>query len=224
MSTMQAKNYASTPAYEDVRQLFGAALMADWRQALIARGYGWHIDAGAFSTPITGGGAGTIIDQDRPEFGVSVPSGYTLIPLRVHVCVLPGLQTTDSHETEILLAADIAAAFALGGGTVVSESPINMRTGFGSCPATCFSAATGNITNPTLGLELGHAAKFTDIQGTAATVNLMDLVLLYEPQCPPFIVGPACMYGYFGGSIAATGFANLDFLVIPTTLITAVAS
>jgi len=28
------------------------------------------------------------------------------------------------------------------------------------------------------------------------------------------------LYGYWGGSIAAVGFANLDFLLIPSTLIT----
>lgn len=34
------------------------------------------------------------------------------------------------------------------------------------------------------------------------------------------LVGPCALYGYWGGSIAAAGFANLDFLVVPSTLIT----
>lgn len=217
---IRGTSYAGTE--HGLKTVLDALLSADWRQAMIARGLGWHVDVGAFSTPLTGGGAGTTIDQDQPEFGLSVASGYTLIPLRFHIAVLPGLQTTDSHETEILIAVDRAAAYA-GDGTVTTETPVNLRTNLGTTAAsglTCFSAATANITNPTLGMELAHAAKFTDVQGTAATVNLMDLVLLYEPEHPPLIVGPACVYGYWGGSIAADGFANLDFLVIPSSLVT----
>ncbi len=62
-----------------LRSMLDGLVNADWRQALIARGYGWHFDVGAFDTGITGGGAGTVIDLDQPEFGISVPSGYTLI-------------------------------------------------------------------------------------------------------------------------------------------------
>jgi hypothetical protein len=221
---VKANDYGATPAEADVRSLLGSLLTADWRQALVARGYGWHVDVGAFSTPVTGGGNGTVLDLDQPEFAISVPSGYTLIPIRAHVAVLPGLQTTDSHETEILLAADVAAAFALGSGAGTAETPVNMRSNVTAAfPGTAYSALTGDITAPTLGLELGHAAKFTDVQGTAATVNLMDLTLLYEPTNPPFLVGPACLYGYWGGSIAATGFANVDVLVIPSALVNALS-
>jgi len=204
-----------------LRSLLDGLVSADWRQALIARGYGGHVDVGAFSTPLTGGGAGTVIDQDQPEFAVSVASGYTLIPIRVHIAVLPGLQTTDSHEVEITLAADIAAAFAIGSGTMPAETIVNMRSNSAApAGATAFSAGSVDITNPTLGLELGHVAQFVDVQGTAATVNMYQLTLLYEPKNPPLIVGPACMYGYWGGSIACAGFANIDFLVIPSSLIT----
>lgn len=204
-----------------LRGLLGAALAADWRQAMIARGQGYHVDVGAFSTPIVGGGDGTVLDQDQPEFGISVASGYAIIPIRVDIAVLPGLQTTDSHETEILLAVDKAAAWA-GDGTVTSETAVNMRGGASGNPSgvTIFSAATANITNPTLGWELAHRAQFTDVQGTAATVNLMSLHLLYEPLNPPILVGPCCLYGYWGGSIAATGFAQIDFLHLASSLVT----
>lgn len=216
---LKSKDYSPAPVDVEVKSLLNALLVADWKQALIARGYGWHVDVGSFTTPITGGGAGTAFDQDQPEFGLSVASGYTIIPVRFHVAAMPGIQTTDSHESEILIAVDRVAAYA-GDGTVTTETPINMRTSAaGSCPASCFSAATGNITNPTLGMELMHVNKLTDVQGTAATVNLYDLVALYEPQNPPFLVGPCAVYGYWGGDVAVTGFANLDFIVIPSALI-----
>lgn len=220
---MKATDYQSTPAEVQLRSLLGGLLTSDWRQALIARGFGWHIDVGAFSTPIVGGGNGTVLDQDQPEFGISVPVNYTLVPLRIHVQCQTPLIATDSDESEILIAVDRAAAYA-GDGTVVSETPINMRTSTtGGSNATCFSAGTGNITNPTLGMELARAVKVGDVQGTAANALWGDLDLLYEPLYPPFLVGPCCIYGYFGGTVATSGFANIDFLVIPTTLVSVLA-
>lgn len=220
----KAKDYSATPQEVELRSLLGGLVSSDWRQALIARGYGYHFDVGSFSTPITGGGDGTVIDLDQPEFGISVASGYTLIPLRIDIAVLPGLQTTDSHETEILLAADRASAWA-GDGTVTTETAVNMRSNATGNPTgvSIFSAATADITDPVLGYELAHRAKFTDVQGTAATVNLYDLELLYEPRNPPFLVGPCALYGYWGGSIAATGFACVDFIAVPSTLVTGLA-
>jgi len=89
--------------------------MWPWLQARVAEGRGFHVDVGAFSTPITGGGAGTIIDIDQPEFALAIPDGTAIMPIRIDVAVLPGLQTTDSHETEIVVAADIATLAASDG-------------------------------------------------------------------------------------------------------------
>ena len=216
---VKGTDYQSTAAEVQLRSLLGGLLNADWRQALIARNFGWHVDVGAFSSPIQGGGAGTVLDQDQPEFGLSVPSGTTLIPLRFHIsCQLP-LLAADSEESEILIAVDRAAAWAADG-TTTSETPLGMRTSSASgSPITAFSAATGNITNPTLGYELAHVVQLGDFQGTPANAMWNQLSLVYEPLWPPFIVGPACVYGYWGGTVAVTGFANLDFLAIATTLI-----
>jgi hypothetical protein len=217
MDNLNLNNYASTR--ESVRSMLGSALGADWRQALVARGFGWHFDVGAFSSPITGGGAGTIIDQDRPEFGISVPAGFACIPLRFDIAVQVPVQTTDAHETEILIAADRAAKWA-GDGTVTTETPTGMRSDLSTgCPLQCFSAATANITNPTLGVELAHAVKLMNF-GDATGLDMMELKLLYEPRISPIFIGPCAIYGYFGGSIASAGFANLDFIAIPSALVT----
>lgn len=218
----KALDYSSSGGDEDsLRALLGGLLRADWRQALAARGYCWHFDAGAFSTPIVGGGNGTVLDQDQPEFGVSVPSGYTLIPLRIHVNCQTPLIASDSDESEILIAADRAAAFAVGSGTVVTETPVNLRSSTtGGCNATCFSAGTGDITNPTLNYELAHAVRIGDVQTTPANALWGKLDLLYEPKFPPFFIGPACIYGYWGGTVATSGFAQVEFAVIASTLIT----
>jgi len=218
-TVMRAVDYSSTEV--GVRALLGGALVADWRQALVARGYGFHVDVGAFSTPIVGGGAGTILDQDQPEFGISVASGYCVVPLRIHVACQTPLIATDSDESEILLAVDRAAAWA-GDGTATTETAANMRTNATGNPTgvTIFSAATGNITNPTLGYELAHAVRVGDVQGTAATALWGELSLVYEPNNPPFLVGPCCLYGYWGGTVATSGFANIDFLAFPSSWVT----
>lgn len=216
----KGKDYSSTPAEVEFKTLFQAICNADWRQAFIARGYGYHVDVGAFSTPIVGGGAGTVLDQDQPEFGVSVATGYTIVPIRIAVSCQPPISAADSDECEILLAVDRVAAWA-GDGTVTSETAINMRTSATGNPTgvSVFSAATGNITNPTLGLELAHAVKTVDYVGTPANAMFSDLSLLYEPRCPPFLVGPCCLYGYWGGTVATSGFAQIEFLAFSTSLI-----
>lgn len=217
----KTKDFSATPQEAELKSLFNSMLSADWVQGFIARGYGWHFEVGNFDTGITGGGNGTVIDLDQPEFGVSVPSGYTLVPFDVKIAARPGIQTTDSHVTDLLLAVDRTAAWA-GDGTVTAETPVNLKTNTTTgCPASAFSAATADITDPVLGTVcLDRETIMTDVQGTAATVNLMSAKLSYQPQRPPFLVGPCAMYGYFGGSIAVVGFASVSFLVIPSSLIT----
>lgn len=218
---VKAMDYASTPAEFDVKGILGAALAADWRQAFVARGLGYHVDVGAFSTPIVGGGNGTILDQDQPEFIISVASGYCVVPLRFHVACQVPLLNADSDESEILIAVDRAAAYD-GTGTVTTETALNMRSNSTGNPTgvTCFSAATGNITNPTLGYELGHEVITADLQGIATSIWWGSLKLLYEPVNPPFLIGPCAIYGYWGGTVATSGFANLDFLAFSSSLVT----
>lgn len=222
-AVVKGMSYDSTPVETDLKVLLGGMVNADWRQALIARGFGWNVTVGTGVTPIQGGGAGTVFDLDQPEFGISIPSGYTCIPYEFHIQALPGLQTTDSHVTDIIVAADLTAAYA-GDGTVTTETPRNLRTNTsGNCPLTCFSAATADITDPVLTFDLARRSILTDVQGTAATVNLNQLALDYEPRNPPFIVGPAAIYGYWCGSIATNGYAQLNFIAIPSTLVSALA-
>lgn len=188
------------------------ALISDWRQSLIAHGHGWHVDVGAFSTPIVGGGNGTVLDLDQPEFVISVPDGQVFVPLRLLVVCHTPLIAADSNESEILIAADRAAAYP-GDGTGTSETPTNMRSDLtDTCPLTVASAFTADLTDPTLGIELARAARTGDVQGTAANALWGELSLLYEPLFPPIFYGPCAIYGYWGGTAATSGFAHLDFL------------
>lgn len=199
----------------------GSMLGMDWLQMMVARGFGWHADFGSFSTGITGGGAGTIIDLDQPEAIISVPSGFVLCPLRLAGQVKPVTTTvTDANEDEILFAADRSAAYA-GDGTVVAVTPTNMRSDLlgASCPATVKSTASADITDPVLGIELARKVVTWTTQTAVGEVQT-ELSLVYEPLRPPFLIGPAAIYGYWGGTVALTGFAQADFLVFPSTLLT----
>lgn len=184
----------------------------DWIQLAIAQGKGYHMDVGAFSTPIVGGGNGTVIDQNQPEAIVSCPAGKKIAIIRAAVDCLVPLLATDEDEAEILLAADIVAAYA-GDGTVTAETPINMNTGAGlSSSCNCASAATADITNPTLGLELAREIIVGDVQGTPATAIWTPLKMRFEPAHPMFLSGPCAVYLYFGGTVAVSGFAQIEWI------------
>lgn len=197
----------------------GGSVSVPWQQAYINAGYGFHVTVGAFSTPITGGGAGTVLDADQPEFVISVPSGTRIIPVRFHVqCQLP-LIATDADESEILIAVDRTAAWDAVG-TSTAETVFGMKTdNTVSSLCTVASAFTGNMTGaPTLGIELARAVAIGDVQGTAANANWGHLELLYEPKFAPVIVGPAMVVGYWGGTVATPGFAQMQWLEFPAAL------
>lgn len=187
----------------------------------MARGLAWNVTVGSLSTGITGGGNGTVLDADQPECILSVPSGTCLIPLRFHVQARIGLQTTDSHVSEILIAVNSSVAWDGTGTTFTSETPLNLRTNVTSgCPITAASAFDGNITSPAAStFDLARKEALTDVQGTAATVNVYQFDLLYEPENPPFLIGPCTVQVYWGGSIAVVGYAQLNFAAISSSLV-----
>lgn len=199
----------------------GDMFTADWKQRMILEGRAYMVNVGALSTPIVGGGAGTVLDLDQPEFIISVPSGTSLIPLRVAIQCQPPLIAADNDEIEALIAVDRTAACA-GDGTATAETPFNLRTDnprASACTAT--SAYTADVTDPVLGIELARVVKVADVQGTAANAKFDALDLVYEPTCPPVIVGPAMLVGYWGGTVATSGFAEVAWIEVPTTEITA---
>jgi len=189
----------------------------DWKMDAIRGGYAYHVDVGAFSTGKTGGGTGTIIDQDQPEAIISCADGTSIIPIRISVACHTPLIAADSNEVEILIAADKAAAAAgtTGIAGATAETAVNMHTGSGNTTAcSCYSASTANWTNPTLGMELARIVKTADVQGTAANALWGDLTLLYEPMAPPILTGPCAIYVYWGGTVAVLGFAQIEWIEI----------
>ena len=200
-------------------------------EELIAKGYGRTMTVGGFSTGIVGGGAGTVLDLDQPEFVVGVPAGFAIRPFRVEIVVNGGLGTTDLDETEALLAVDTEAVCQLlSAETCTIENPKNMRTDIlqGSIcrTASAFSAdmetinRVGTSADPVLGMELARIVEHFDAAGTAATVAYRQTKLLYDPDYPPFLVGPSTLIGYWGGTRATIdGFAIVCWVEGPAELL-----
>lgn len=199
----------------------GSLVASNWKQAAIFQGLGFMVNVGAFSTPITGGGNGTIIDQDQPEFVVSVPNGTSIMPIRIEVSCLSPVLNLDSDEMEILIAVDQDTT-GVTGATDTDETIYNMNTLCGRASAcTATSATSGGIsTEPVLDLELMHKIKVGDVAGSSTAQLWGELYGLYEPDAPPIINGPANLIGYFGGTVAVTGFAVVQWIEFPESYAT----
>ncbi|KKM72131.1 hypothetical protein LCGC14_1423580 [marine sediment metagenome] len=199
----------------------GIMFTANWKEALLMEGRVFQMTVGSLAaggdiSPITGGGNGTVINQDRPEFIVSVPSGTALIPLEVVVSV-NGDVDADTEVIDIILTADTAAASATPG-TATTETPVNMITSGGVAAAGSYFSAvnTADITDPTVSMIL-DSETLTLAAVSAAGALTYQLKMHYEPEVPPILIGPAALYGYWGGTAAATGVASVIWAEVPST-------
>jgi len=66
-------------------------------------------------------------------------------------------------------------------------------------------------------MELARTVLTGDVQGTAANALWGKLDLLYEPLTSPIITGPAMLLVYWGGTVATTGFAQIEWIEYTTT-------
>ena len=149
---IRAKSFASPgPVDTDLRTKLSGLVMTDWRQALISRGFGWMTDVGGGTTPIVGGGAGTVFDAQKPELIIDVPTNTTMCVLSASVVLEMPVDAADGVVAEAEIGFDrtnVSGATA-NNGTV--ETPINMRSdAVGGCPCSVVSAITTNITAPTV--------------------------------------------------------------------------
>jgi len=185
-------------------------------QAAISEGKGFIVNVGAFSTPITGGGDGTVLDIDQPELAIGVPTGKTIFVFSAKVqCHVP-LLATDADEAEILLAVDKDTTLATDG-TATTETPVNLKMQSAEVSAcTVKSAYTADVTDPTLDIELDRAVITGDVQGTPANALWTPLKLDYEPRVLAELVGPCAVYLYWGGTVAVTGFAQVSWVERPS--------
>jgi hypothetical protein len=201
----------------------GEALVMDWIQSAILEGLGFIANIGALSTPVVGGGNGTIVDLDQPEFGMIIPAGTTIVPVRLAIQLTTPLLATDADEAEAVCFVDTTAATvaaALDGTWANTITPKNMKiqlTNPKTSACTVKSVCSADTTDPTESIDLVHGVILGDVQGTAATALWTKNEVLYEPKNPPYIVGPASLFAYWGGTVAVNGFMQFFWLELPST-------
>ena len=209
-------------AYRPFMSRRGELFVQDWIQAAILEGKGFIANIGALSTPVVGGGAGTIVDLDQPEFGMIIPDGTTIIPIRLNIQLTAPLMATDADEVEALAFVDTTAATvasALDGTWANTITPKNMRialTNRDSSLCTVKSVCSGDTTDPTESIDLCHMQVTGDMNGTPANAIWSRNELLYEPKNPPMIIGPASLFAYWGGTVATSGFMQFFWIELPT--------
>ena len=201
----------------------GELFVQDWIQAAILEGYGFIANVGALSTPVVGGGDGDVVDLDQPEFGMIIPDGKTIVPIRLAIQLTAPLLATDEDEVEALAFVDTTAATvtaALDGTWANTITPKNMRiaaTNRKASTCTVKSVCSADTTDPTESIDLCHIQITGDMNGTPANALWSKNELLYEPKNPPLIVGPASLFAYWGGTVATSGFLQFFWLEFPST-------
>ena len=194
----------------------GSLFAAPWIQGLILEGRCYMIQVGALTTPIVGGGDGTIIDLDQPEVNIGVPSGTAIMPFRVDVQCESSATEADNDIGEIIIGFDRLATNA--GGTFTDETAVNLRTDNPNSSLTDPNSAytVNQTTEPTV-IELARLQRQPIVDVSSVARDNTTLHLRYEPSVVPVLVGPAQLLVYWGGVAARTGFAQVFWAELPTT-------
>ena len=197
----------------------GCIFTADWKVNLIMRGLAYNVTVGGISAGadialITGGGAGTVINTDRPELFVQTPATHYHIPLSCKAATQTDMGNADADETSIILFADTSPAAIIATATATGETPHPLLDGGAASISTCFSAVTGDITDPTADLVLDFSTAQA-AQVSAASSVIHSLKLDYNPTFPTFLKGPVAVVGCWGGTNAATGLMTYCWAEVP---------
>jgi len=194
----------------------GAVFQAPWIQGLVLEGRCYMIQVGALTTPIVGGGNGTVVDLAEPEVNIGVPAGTTIFPFRVGVQCESSATEADNDIGEIIVGFDRLATNA--GGTFTDEVAVNLRTDNPNSSLTDpNSAYTGNQTTEPTVIELARLQRQPIVDVSSVARDNTTLHLRYEPSVVPVLVGPAQLLVYWGGVAARSGFAQLFWAELPTT-------
>ncbi len=186
---------------------------------MIHKGWGRSATVGTFSNGIGGGGGVDVLLIGEPELVIGVPAGLCIRPIRMSAQAQMG-PLAGTKEAEILFAVDSLGLWR-GDGTHTVETPSNMLTSFdkgSSCRVgSAFNTVVMTTTPgyavqadaaPVLDMELARKVVEIDDGAASDTANTQMICdLLYEPDYPPYLVGPCTLFVYMGGD---TGIALVD--------------
>lgn len=220
--TARQRNQTLRASGEDARGRFTFAdqlFTAGWREELLLAGLTFGFTVGALSAGadvalVTGGGAGTTIDSDQPEFIYSVPAGYYLVPLSARIAGNADIDA-DGEHAGIVLFMDTTQAVARTGitGTAVTAKPLlgggPEAAGFG------WHTVTADLTDPVMSLLLAYERLNAADAGAAASQQVYGLRLEYDPLVPMAIKGPCSFVACWGGTAAVTALASFTWAEVP---------
>lgn len=197
----------------------GALINLDWKSSLIMEGRGFYARVGTLTTPVNVAGSANVIDVDRPDWVVGIPSGTSILPYEVDMQMKPVSATADDNEIDILLAVDQDKMNASSSGTATAGVIYNLNT-LHSRASSCYFNYTysATMTDPVLDLELMHVTKIFELHSSIGEI-WMEFALHYEPKTVPIINGPAMLIGYAGGTKGAAMFHQIKWIELPTSLV-----
>lgn len=207
-----------------------AVTTLDWKQSLSLKGYVWNFTtpatgptAGGDSVGLTGGGSGTTIDGDQPDFLVSNSSdGFAMLPLELRIHVVSVDIDADGEYASALWVADHTQATAAVAGTNntaitgrnllgLSTTPIGGLPG--SIVACCVN--TSDITDPVTSDILVSTRLQAADAGVAASQQTVGLDAVWKADFPYIMRGPSHILGYWGGTAAVTAIATAKIAIVP---------
>ncbi|OGT54345.1 MAG: hypothetical protein A3E01_15380 [Gammaproteobacteria bacterium RIFCSPHIGHO2_12_FULL_63_22] len=200
-----------------------------WAAAWIWAGYGFNIQAGLATTPITFAGA---YDADAPDLFVHIPNGYAFIPLEIEV-TFEAVGTESTMEIMALASPEGDSSATVTGGALATVA--NMRVGSSITSGVTASGGVdaAGITDPNVTGSFTFWRAQRPLTDTVATTenDRHDLNFRWNHRqngAPPVILGsPAGTLGSAaaGGSLsvyaasqAGTGFIIVNAIILPPTL------
>ncbi len=231
MANIKAKASQLTPVITGEADLdyvrmskLGAMFTADWKQQLIAAGLAWQaqvggITAGADILPVLGGGNGTTMDTDQPEFVIGVGAGHYLIPMEAHISTSAHSVTDKTINTILLFADRTMSPVDTGAASSTAVTPVNLLDGAaGSFPGTALKSTTADVTDPVCTEILDFACNEGYVSATPGTA-IQGLKMDYMPQAPSIIAGPCQVVLCWGSTNAsgASGIGTVKVAVVPAS-------
>lgn len=199
----------------------GSLITLDWKTAMIMEGRGFICKIGSLTTPIAVAGSGNVVDEDRPDWMVGVPSGTSILPFCIDMQMKLTAGTTDDNELDMLIRVDQDTMQPKTTGTsTTTYVPYNLNT-LHSRASNCYFIYTFSATmtaSAVCDIELAHVTKIYEEHSTVGE-QWMEYALHYEPKTVPIINGPANIIGYAGSSKGASMFHQVQWIELPTSLI-----
>ena len=189
----------------------GAQYVASWLEALALEGRMFHANMGTVTTPITF----LVTAANRPDAWVRVPSGTTILPVKVNVA----LEAFAGTATEL----DIRTAendIGNGTSTAAAVGPQRAHTA-GTITSNCTARqlATGDTTAETSPISIYRRTIPT---ADAAGNDLAGSILVTREEMGyPVLVGPATLELFIAATTTqATGFVIVTWAEVPSNSLT----